>query len=69
MPNVTTQQHHGRFRSNSTLRRDLRRTFNGAESALAEKALAKALQGDSAALLACAQLLTLAMSLEGEKAK
>ncbi len=50
----------GRTIATTTVARDLRRTLNSAAGALAEKTLAKALQGDATAQLACAELLALA---------
>ena len=55
-----SQLHPGRTKLPSTIRREVRRTLNGYAAPLAEKALAMALAGDGAALLACATLLTAA---------
>lgn len=55
-----SQLHPGRTKLPSTIRREVRRELNGYAGALAAQALAKALQGDGAALLACATLLTAA---------
>ena len=45
----------------STVRHELSRALNRHAGSLAEKTLAKALQGDSTAQLACAELLKLGM--------
>lgn len=49
----------GRIVAGATVSKELRRTLNAAAGALAEKTLAKALQGDSTAQLACATLLAI----------
>lgn len=58
--------HPGRTKLASTIHRENRRLLNGYSQTLTEKALAKALQGDGAALLACSNLL-LAANKEKEK--
>jgi len=57
----------GRTKLPSTIHREVRRTLNAYAQPLAEKALAKALQGDGAALLACANLLLAANATQGER--
>lgn len=59
---MTAGKPRGRITAPATVTRDLRRTLNGAASALAQKVLARALSGDSVAQLACAELLSLANS-------
>ena len=59
--------HPGRTKLASTLHRENRRILNKYNEQLTQKALAKALQGDSTAILACSNLL-LAANAE-EKAK
>jgi hypothetical protein len=49
--------HPGRTKLASTIHRENRRVLNKYSEQLTEKALAKALQGDGAALLACSNLL------------
>jgi hypothetical protein len=55
------QQTAGRIKSDTTVRRELRRSLNSAASSLADKVLAKALSGDSTAQLAAVQLLALGL--------
>lgn len=57
----------GRIKSASTVNREIRRTLNAYTPALAEKALAKALSGDSTAMLACSNLLLAANQPEVKK--
>ena len=47
----------GRIKAASTVNREIRRTLNANAAPLAEKILAKALQGDSTAMLAASNLL------------
>lgn len=47
----------GRIKAPSTINRELRRTLNAYAPVLAEKTLAKALSGDSTAMLAASNLL------------
>ena len=56
----------GRIKAASTINRELRRTLNAYAPALAEKTLAKALSGDSTAMLAASNLL-LAANQEPKK--
>ncbi len=58
--------HPGRTKLASTIHKENRRLLNGYSQTLTEKALAKALQGDGAALLACSNLL-LAANQETKK--
>lgn len=51
----------GRIKADATVKRELRRSLNSAASTLAEKTLAKALQGDSTAMLAASNLLALGL--------
>ena len=52
----------GRPIADKTIRRQLRQVLGPHTVQLAEKALARALTGDSAALQTCAELLALSMS-------
>ena len=54
---VMAAPHPGRTKLASTIHRENRRVLNKYSEQLTEKALAKALQGDGAALLACSNLL------------
>lgn len=54
----------GRPKSENTIRREIRRVMNANAAALAEKTLAKALQGDSHAMLAASQLLAFGLGKE-----
>ena len=47
----------GRIKAASTINREIRRTLNSCAGTLAEKVLAKALAGDSTAMLAASNLL------------
>lgn len=47
----------GRIKAASTINREIRRTLNSCAGTLAEKVLAKALSGDSTAMLAATNLL------------
>lgn len=47
----------GRIKASSTVNREIRRSINGYAAPLAEKIVAKALQGDSNAMLAASNLL------------
>lgn len=58
--------HPGRTKCAATIHREARRTLNGYSQQLIEKSLAKALAGDSNALLACSNLL-LAANQEPKK--
>ena len=62
-----SESHPGRFKTASTIMKEVRRTLNGYSQALTEKALAKALAGDGAALLACSNLLLAANQTEPKK--
>lgn len=57
----------GRTNSDDKARLQIRRALNGHAGQIAEKSLVRALQGDPTALLACAQLLTLAAKPEQPK--
>ena len=57
----------GRTKLASTLHRENRRILNKYSAQLAEKALAKALQGDGAAILACSNMLLAANAEEKTK--
>jgi hypothetical protein len=57
----------GRTKLAATIHRENRRILNGYSAQLTEKSLAKALSGDSTALLACATLLLAANSEEKAK--
>ena len=54
---MTTNATTGRIKAAGTINRELRRTLNAYTQALAEKTLAKALGGDSTAMLAASNLL------------
>lgn len=56
----------GRIKAAATINRELRRTLNNYAPQLAEKTLAKALAGDSTAMLAASNLL-LAANRESQK--
>ncbi len=57
----------GRTKLAATIHRENRRILNKYSAQLAEKALAKALQGDGAAILACSNMLLAANSEEKAK--
>ena len=57
----------GRTASDRKAKLQIRRALNAHAGQLAEKALAKALQGDGHALLACTQLLSIAATPPASK--
>lgn len=59
----------GRPLSDSTVRNQVGRVLKKSAASLAEKSLAKALTGDSAAMLACVQLLKMSMQTDAKKSK
>ena len=64
---MTTNATGGRTQSAATINKQLRRALNGYVPALAEKALSKALSGDSTAMLVVTNLLLAANFQEKSK--
>lgn len=63
---MSNQLPRGRFRSNRTIRHDIRRALHGAEFSIAEQVVVNALRGDPTAQLAATILLDISLRL-GEK--
>ncbi len=57
----------GRLKNAETVNREIRRSLNGYSAALSDKILAKALSGDSTAMLAASNLLLAANQQEPRK--